>query len=215
MRKILYISSILVALMFSSCKDYLDQTPQGLLTQEVVFDNPKTIKKWIANCYSYIPVNHLTIGYPYGGSPVAQGGWNGMSGELDFTGNFAGAGYWTDAIQQGNWTASSPTSDQCNYWAHFYKAIRQIHLFLNSVHATGEFSEQDVENAKLEVRFLRAYYYAYLIQVYGAVPLILDEVSFSEKGDFPRTPYDEIVTWLDTELKDLADKLPASVDDKS
>ena len=215
MKKTLYISLLLVAFMFSSCEDYLDQTPQGLLTQEVVFDNPKTIKKWIANCYSYIPVNHLSIGYPYGGSPVAQGGWNGLSDELDYTGNFAGAGYWADAVQKGNWTASSPTSDQCDYWSHFYQAIRQIHLFLNSVHATGEFNQQDVENAKLEVRFLRAYYYAYLIQVYGAVPLILDEVSFSEKGDFPRTPYDEIVDWLDQELKDIASKLPLSVDDKT
>ncbi len=215
MKKIFYISSILVLLAASSCEDYLDQTPQGLLTQEVVFDNPKTIKQWIANCYSYIPVNHLTIGYPYfGNSPVGQSGWNGMSDELDYTGNFAGAGYWADAIQKGNWTASSPTSDQCNYWAHFYRAIRQVHLFLKSVHATGEFKQEDVDKAKLEVRFLRAYYYAYLIQVYGPVPLILDEVSFSGKGDFPRTPYDEIVDWLDQELKELAGQLPLSVNDK-
>ncbi|MDP4184870.1 MAG: RagB/SusD family nutrient uptake outer membrane protein [Bacteroidota bacterium] len=217
MKKIYYIFPILILFAFSSCENYLDQTPQGLLSQEVVFDNPKTIKKWISNCYSYIPVNHLTIGYCwYGDNPIGQSGWNAMSDELDYAGNFGGAGgYWCSAIQQGNWNASTPTSAQCNYWTYFYRAIRQIHVFLNSVHATGEFKEADVEKAKLEVRFLRAYYYAYLIQVYGPVPLILDEVSFSEKGDFQRTPYDQIVDWLDKELKDIADKLPLTVDDKN
>ncbi|WP_298646811.1 RagB/SusD family nutrient uptake outer membrane protein [uncultured Proteiniphilum sp.] len=214
MKKILYTSIIVVFSIATSCEDYLDQVPQGLLTQEIVFDNSKTIKRWIANCYSYIPVNHISIGYPYGGSPVAQGGWNTMSDELDYTSNF-GASYWTDAIQKGNWTSSSPTSTYCDYWTYFYTAIRQIHLFLNNVHTTNDFNEEEMNKAKLEVRFLRAYYYAYLIQVYGAVPLILDEISFTEDMNVLRTPYDEIVNWLDTELKDIAASLPLKADDKN
>jgi hypothetical protein len=197
----------------TSCEDYLDQVPQGLLTQEVVFDNSKTIQRWIANCYSYIPITHVSIGYPYSGSPVQQGGWNGISDELDFTSNF-GSSYWVDAIQKGNWTSSSPTTVYCDYWTYFYAGIRQIHLFLNNVHTTNDFDEEDVNNAKLEVRFLRAYYYAYLLQVYGAVPLVLDEISFNSDMNVFRTPYDEIVDWLDTELKELAESLPLRADDK-
>ena len=205
---------IIIILVITSCKDYLDQVPQGLLTEEIIFDNSKTVEKWVANCYSYIPVNHLTVGYPYWGSPVGQGGWNTMSDELDYPSNFA-ASYWTDAIQKGNWTSSAPTSTYCDYWTWFYAAIRQIHLLLNNVHVTNDFDEEDVANVKLEARFLRAYYYAYLLQVYGAVPLILDEIGFSDDMNVTRTPYDEAVDWLDTELEDIAQSLPLKADDKS
>ena len=210
------LSSILILIIttITSCENYLDQVPEGLLTEEIAFDNSETVTKWMANCYSYIPVNHLTIGYPYWGSPVGQGGWNTMSDELDFTSNF-GAGYWTDAIQKGNWTSSAPTSSYCDYWTWFYAGIRQIHLLLENVHTTNDFDEEDVANVKLEARFLRAYYYAYLLQVYGSVPLILETVGFSDDMNVTRTPYDEVVDWLDTELKEIAESLPLSPDDKS
>lgn len=214
MKKIYTLLLAVTCVIATSCENYLDQVPQGILTEEIVFDNSQTVKKWVANCYSYIPVNHLTVGYPYWGSPVGQGGWNTMSDELDFTSNFA-ASYWTDAIQKGNWTASAPTSTYCDYWTWFYAAIRQIHLLLENVHTTNDFDEEDVTNVKLEARFLRAYYYAYLLQVYGAVPLILDAIGFSDDMNVTRTPYDEAVDWLDSELKDIAASLPLSADDKS
>jgi hypothetical protein len=57
-----------------------------------------------------------------------------------------------------------------------------------------------------EARFLRAYAYFYLVQLWGEVPLVLHNVD----GDkTPRTPVNDVYTQIVSDLKDASEALPA------
>ncbi|MDP4205524.1 MAG: RagB/SusD family nutrient uptake outer membrane protein [Bacteroidota bacterium] len=200
MKKLLYIITMSVLFLTSSCEKYLDQTPEGEMTEEYVYNSKNSVLSEIAHCYSYIPNLVLNYGFAWWATPSA--GWSVLSGEADTPFD----NYWSNSVTNGNWNANSGYPN--DYWTFYYQSFRTIHNFMNKVHPISGLSEKDVENAKLEVRFLRAYYYALLLEQYGAVPLILEEVPLTSKDLPVRTPYDQTVTWLDNELKELAGKLP-------
>jgi hypothetical protein len=49
--------------------------------------------------------------------------------------------------------------------------------------------------AKAEAQFLRAYYYTYLVDLYGDVPLILETITL-DNAEIPRSPKEEVLTQI-------------------
>lgn len=184
-----------------SCSDFLDKEPDDMLTLDMVFNNKKKTNEWLARVYTN----------------VQDALWNDLRnlGALsdDFQPSLELVQFgWGPTIsqQQGSWDA---TTDITNYWEDFYKAIRSGYIFMNNAKALPDqgLSEQDVDFMKHEVRFLIAYYYVYLMQVYGPVPLVTKEYSSDapvEELMLARTPLDELVGWIDKELLELADYFP-------
>jgi hypothetical protein len=66
--------------------------------------------------------------------------------------------------------------------------------------------EGDGANQIAEVRFLRAFNYYYLLDMYGNVPFA-DKVNAQKKPQYTRV---QLFNWLEDELKDLENKLPAT-----
>ena len=66
---------------------------------------------------------------------------------------------------------------------------------------------------KYEVRFLIAYYYSLMIELYGAIPFtpgVLVSVDAPESEMMtPQRPYAEVVDWIDKELLEVSEHLPA------
>ena len=103
-----------------------------------------------------------------------------------------------------------------DHWAKMPKCIRQALIFNQRAHAIPEegLSSDEVALMKLECRFLMAYAYWQMLNSYGPIPfkpgyLAPSEASAAELM-FGPTPYDEIVDWIDNELKELSQLLPAS-----
>lgn len=192
---------VLPLIVATSC-DFLDKTPDDSLTKEILFNDSNETREFLSNIYSFLPDGqadfHRTVGANY---------YSLISDEADRATGTGGG--WASAINLGNWNASS------NYlynWEYYYQAIRSVHVFLNNVHPiSDDLTQAEVDEMKLEARFLRAYYYYVLIRQYGPVPLILDQISptASDEVIYPeRTPFDEIIDWLDTELMEVANGLP-------
>src|SRR5690606_16953861 len=102
-----------------------------------------------------------------------------------------------------------------NYWTELPKRIRTGLVFLENVRIIPEagLTEQYVEQMKNEVRFLNAYYYSLMLEMYGAIPFapgVMFEVDAPvSELLIGQTPYDDVVDWIDQELKDVSTKLPA------
>lgn len=200
MKKIIIILSI-VFVFFSCDQDYLDKTPDDLLTTEDVFSDKDQTFQWLANAYGAIPDYH----FQFFDNEV----WPYMSGEGLLPKELSDDVFHASRFVFGKWTTNSQI---CDVYENTYEKIRQIHIFLNRVQVNTEaqLTVPQVEAWKAEARFLRAYYYAILLRRYGPVPLILEELPGNLlPQDFPRrNPYDEIVDFIASELTAVAAILP-------
>ena len=83
----------------------------------------------------------------------------------------------------------------------FYLNITLCNHFLENATADG-----DGANQIAEVRFLRAFNYYYLLDMFGSVPFS-DKVNAQKKPQYTRV---ELYNWLEAELKELEAILPAT-----
>lgn len=113
----------------------------------------------------------------------------------------------------GEWTPS--TDWDGNYWARLPQLIREANIFIENVHPLPEqgISATEVTYMKAEMRFMIAYYYYLLSNTYGPVPF---KPNYIAPTDFNladlmegQRPYYEVVDWVDKELKEVAEILPA------
>ena len=67
--------------------------------------------------------------------------------------------------------------------------------------------EATYKQCESEVRFLRAFFYSYLTELYGGVPLVKTPITLSE-AKMKRNTKDEVVDFILTELDQCAEFLP-------
>ena len=109
----------------------------------------------------------------------------------------------TSAITTDNALTNKP-------WQIHYQTIARVHTVLDNLERVkGSLTDAAYKQLDAELRFIRAYCYSELIQLYGAVPLLKQGVDLSN-ADVPRTPRAEIEQFLLDELTAIADNLPVS-----
>lgn len=209
--KTIYKIGIIAAVIFSftGCKKYLDKMPDDQLTMEMIFNDKIRTEDWLAGVYSGIP--NPMWGY------FKDQGYNIMGDDLTIPAEWTPFG-WRNvyAYTLGDWNPISAWNPY--YWVELPKRIRSGLIFLENVKPLPGVSVEDVEVMKAQVRFLIAYYYSIMIEIYGPIPF---KPGVIEAVDAPaselmitQTPYDSIVNWIDTELKDVSGKLPAVYPDQ-
>lgn len=207
MKKHNYIILLLtLVLSANSCSDYLDYQPDDFLTMDMIFSDKIRTEDWLASVYSSVPS-------PMWGYFKDQG-YNIMGDDITIPQEWQQFG-WANvyAYTMANWSPISGWNPY--YWVELPKRIRTGLIFLEEVRVIPEagLTQEYVNQMKNEVRFLIAYYYSLMIELYGPIP-------FSPGVIFPidapaselltgQTPYDEIVDWIDKELKDVSNNLPA------
>ena len=201
MKKILYIFIATLALGMTAGCNYLDQEPDDLITEEMVFNDIVKTNGWLANIYSYLPDPFMGFNQSYG--------LNTLTDDVQIPLEWGGFGWWSTSAMKGNWSA---TSNYYNLWGNVYKAVRASYIFQDKVKPLGaEQTAEDVAYMKLQARFLVAYFYSQMLEFYGSFPLVKEYYGIDstyEELMLERTPFEEIVEWLDEELYDLYEQLP-------
>lgn len=111
-------------------------------------------------------------------------------------------------IASGNYDPSNGVVT--GFWSRKYEAIRRANIFFNNVDNVTEITEESRTAYKGQGRFLRAWHYFYLIEMYGDVPLVLDEISIEEALVLTRTPKQEVLAFVYSELEQAIEELPQS-----
>lgn len=196
----------LFIVMTIGCNDFLDKAPDDQLTMEMIFSDKVRTEDWLAGVYSSIPS-------PMWGYFKDQG-YNIMGDDITIPQEWSPYG-WANvyAYTTGNWSPISTWNPY--YWVELPKRIRAGLIFLEKVQVIPEIglTEAYVNQMKNEVRFLIAYYYSLMIELYGVIPFtpgIIYPVDAPESELMtPQVPYDQIVDWIDKELLDVSKNLPA------
>ena len=201
--KILIIAAT-VLFTFTGCKKYLDKMPDDQLTMEMIFNDKIRTEDWLAGVYSGVP--NPMWGY------FKDQGFNIMGDDLTIPAEWAPFG-WRNVYSYtvGDWNSTSAWNP--NYWVELPKRIRSGLIFLKNVKTLPGVTTEDVEIMKGQVRFLIAYYYSLMIEVYGPIPFkpgVIEDVGATPSElMLTQAPYDTIVDWIDAELKEVSTILPA------
>src|SRR5690554_3084093 len=209
MRPILIIFSSLIWL-FSCNDELLEVQPSDQLSDAVVFDSPETANLFLNDIYNNLnagPIGSSWLNLPtqIGNDPLADYTDNAIYGAVGGTPSY-------QLFDNSSYGPSTPLFRET--WRRMYANIRKCNLFIEKITASG--IEEDAKKGMIaEARFLRAYFYKTLIDLYGGVPLIT-QVLDRNSGDeiaFPRNTYEECVSFIQTECAEAAENLPLRITD--
>lgn len=197
------IFAAIISLM--SCSDWLDVVPDGIATLEMAFNSRTQARKYLATCYSYMPKN--------GGSadPTTLGGddiWTRRTTHLSNHFSITGLD-----ISDGLQNAANPVLPR---WSNMYQALRVCNTFLQNIDLVPDLQAWEREQWAAEAKVLKAYYHYCLVQMYGPIPLVkenlpVDADVYTVKVE--RAPVDECFDYI-VQLLDEAcdgDMLPTTL----
>ncbi len=199
------LSIIFLTLTVFGCSDFLDKKPDDMLTIDMIFTDKVRTEDWLASVYSSVPS-------PLWGYFKDQG-FAIMGDDITIPSEWQPFG-WKNvyAYTLGDWNPASAWNP--NYWVELPKRIRTALIFIERATPNEQqgMSVDYVHQMKNEARFLIAYYYSLMIELYGPVPfnpgvIIPNDTPVSELMQ-TQTPYDDIVDWLDREFVDISKELP-------
>lgn len=204
--RFLFFVSILIS--FSSCY-FLDVSDElaGNLSKEEVFNDPAYTRRWHRNIFTGIPDYSNIRVKDVSGDLGLNNPWAALSDELNF-GDMTEAGYEV----QGGFHAGNA---RFHRWGTLYKLIRQANIFLAEAHVIPQSGDQldylgdeELQELRAQARFLRAYYYYLLFELYGPVPILYDKVldPYADELDLPRNSVDEVVEYVCSEMQALIDE---------
>lgn len=191
------------AFALSSCDGFFDVDLKDQATLEEVFSQSTTTHKYLAHCYSYIPVDEEIVG---------SEGWTvGRSDESRYSWY-----QWVyyELYRNGSYSSATPSSTTYfNFFSKFYTGINQCTIFMQNVHRDTQDSEAVRNYMSYEARFLRAFYYYCLFRQYGPVYIWGDAPADESiaPNDCDRHTVKQNIDFMVSELDKCIDNLPMSV----
>lgn len=184
--KNIYLVISAIILTISSCTKFLEEEPTGSLTPESQVTSPE-----IARAFANSPYAQLTV------LDQGAGGYGGNTAELmEFMTGKADGNAQTEGFRFYNLTYDAQSFYIDTWWQNLYLGIANCNLALQKI-AEIEFDETAKTNMLAEVRTLRAFYYFYLVRMYGPVPKITTVVDDLSQVRPPRDPersiYDSVI----------------------
>ena len=189
----------------TSCKDYLDYQPQGLLSSENI-QSASAAESLVTAAYAGVGnddmIGPMTSMWVYGSvrSDDAYKGGGGVSdvGEIDFYEHYN--------LTRPDFGMMHPFT-----WENFYKAISRANAAINSLNTLTD-AEFPLKKTRLaEVRFLRAHSHFMLKMLFKNIPYITENLSGDDilKESNSKYTNDELWNKIGEDFQFAIDNLPA------
>ncbi|MGS2763795.1 RagB/SusD family nutrient uptake outer membrane protein [Sinomicrobium sp. M5D2P9] len=183
----------LITLLIISCEDFVEvDAPVDKLTVTSVFGNDETARSAMQGIY-----NELFRTATFCGGNNSVTALAGLSAKEIFTLNEASdqvsLEYQENEIQPNN-TAN------LSLWSSAYNVIYMCNSLLEGVLASEQISEEVGDQLEGEAKFIRAFTYFQLVNLYGEVPLILS-TDYRINAQMSRTAIEEVYTQIVSDLE--------------
>lgn len=193
---------IMVATLFPACDDLLDKEPVTQFDEDEFWKTESEVQAALTATYS---TYRTSIFGSVRGSNGVSIDIEALSDNAIITSGFAGY----QSIMQGGINPS--TGGAINqFWTDCYNGIAKCNYFLDNLDkALPVLSVENYNKYKAEALFNRCYFYNELVQLYGAVPLVLTtKMDESEYKSIPRMAKDVVVTQLLSDIDFAIANLP-------
>ncbi len=180
--------------VFSACdEDQLIETPLDFLSPEISYVSPSDIEAALVPNYAIL--RELNDGQNnvlmHSGTDLCMSARSPATSRL--------GDYRTGLI---------PSAGVASYfWRRYYSMIFNANVILSRIDGI-EYSSDETKNLHIaEARFFRGYAYRSLANLYGGVPIVLEEIN-SPRRDFVRAPLQETLDQAIQDLEFAASNLP-------
>jgi hypothetical protein len=203
--RLLFLIAIIVS--FAACSEKnLEIVPRDRLSDATVWNDAKTANLFLNDIYNNLNAGPFVTTFTNQPSEISNDPLDNFTDNTCY-GPVAGI---TSAklFDPGSYGPSESLFHPM--WGNMYDRIRKCNLFLEKV-ADAPFDEADKKVMIAQARFLRAYFYKMLIDLYGGVPLITKVLNNNVDGDdifYPRNSYEECIAFLQTECEAAYADLP-------
>lgn len=184
------IISILAAMAFSSCNDFIDLKPIDFPTEETFYKDVKGLEGAIIGIYDELQSNDQ-----YGAKFMTLMEVRGDNVKNDNSGASGGITYQIEVF-----TETPANSNLSGSWLSLYKTIYRCNLVLQNLENVQMTEEQRAQIAG-QASFVRALCYFNLVRLWGAVPIITKTQTVAEARSNKRAAVTEV---YDLIIKDLA-----------
>ena len=187
MKKIIYLA--ISIFLLSSCDDFLEKTPMDSPSDKSFLANETEIEMAVIGCYTNLWTAWEGMPFFLAFEELSDNGWDRNTNDVQ-------------KLSQGANDANS--SFVRTVWATCYSGISRCNYLINNLSKVEGTVDADVlSQAKAEAQFLRAYYYSYLIDLYGDVPLILETITL-DNAEIPRSPKEDVLAQIFKDFDDAA-----------
>lgn len=163
---------------FTACESMVDVEPEDSITPDKFFNNEEEFLSAAASVYSV--VRNMSAG---SGSTVSLEEHTSDEIMVPTRGpDWGDNGLWRQ-LTQHNWTTTHP--DLNGAWTTQQTGISRSNSVLTSLAQSQRLSESRKAEFRAEMRFLRSFFYYWLMDLFGNVPIVVEEGS---ELDFPKQP---------------------------
>lgn len=192
-----YILILLTAIVAVGCKDYLNEEIVSGISYDF-YETEEGMNNALSACYEPLRDFHATENI---GTDV----------------NMLGTHIWTDASSGKPFNEYSAELNGVNasintIWTSYYRGINTANIVIEKVPTVPAVSQlTNPANRAVwigEARYMRAFYYFHLVQLYGRIPLVLTG-NLEPKRDFQRASVESIYQAIIADLRYASANLPA------
>ncbi len=189
---------VVSSFMLLSCEKFLTEDLKGTFSSDTFYQNEKQAIQAINGVYQAIsfsdPDNKLWVFGDVASDDAVKGGNPGDQAEISYIDDF---------------TADANNGISGNYWSFAYEAISRANNVIANVPNIQ--MDEELKNRIIgEAKFIRAYMYFNLVNIYGEVPLKLQPQITQEAIHVPLSSVEAVYTQITTDLTDAAAVLPIS-----
>lgn len=197
----IYITTLLITIFFYSCaKNFLDEPPLNVITDDQIFASEQGIDAYMATLYDALPIEDYNYSSNNGFNAFPTESFLALS-----TDEMSSAYFVKDASKQ------IENGTGLGWFANGYRTIRNALEFIDKMNAVTVLTDQRKKELVAEARWMIAYDYFALVKRYGGIPIVNELVDFNgtnlEELKIPRNTekevWDHVMEQLDLAIADL------------
>ena len=196
-----YLLVLLMVAGLTSCKKFLDLTPNSQMSSNDFYNNQNDFERALLGAYSNIRGLYSGSALQYAAdlrTDNAAIDWSSPS---------------TDEMQLEQNALTSSNGIVNSIWNTCLKTVSKCNTILKRIERV-DFTEAGKNKIIGETKFLRALSFFYMVQLFGEVPVTFEEFTSPEdimKADLSQKPVDEVYKVIIADLMDAEALLPASL----
>jgi hypothetical protein len=219
-QKIIFICGILTIISSNfSCKKYLDQAPESLLSEEDAFKNFTNFQGFTEELYHCIPdfTNaYWTNSWNWGEDEIQSTALN-----FHFVNKIDNGDFWGWQSEFDGWQAgwmdrnSTSTNDdrfQKSLWKLGWYGIRKANIGLANMDKMTDATPEERDLVKGQLLFFRGWFHFMFMQYFGGLPYIDKVLPGDERLTLPRLNYQQCAEKAAADFRAAADVLPVNWD---
>ena len=183
----IWILTLFVGLLSTSCEAYLDVPSDATLSEEVVFSSYKTFQGFVDPCYSMISdanLHDLVIANNIGTESVSNSSasptYHGLNGDYMWLAAGGGRSIWT-----GFGGESTPSIEKQGLYEWWPLGSRICNISLANLKFLTDATQDEKDKIEGQALFFRAYLNFEVARAYGSIPY-LDQIYLGDNVRQPR-----------------------------